>query len=330
MKYPKFLTNDSTIGITAPSAGIGKYSKEFDLSLENLKINGWKIIETPNVRTEGDVSSSAKERAEQFQDLYLDDYGKVDAIICATGGDFLTDMLPYIEDEYMRTDCKWVMGASDPTNLLYYMTTCYDIATMYGHNAGSFDAKKLYQSQQIAIEFLKGNIIPQESYNLYEKEREGRINGEYNLTEKVEWKSNKQEFEIEGRIIGGCLDCLRYLPGTKSDCTRWFTKKYKKDGFIWYFDIFSMSAEDVYLTLFQLKETGWFEYIKGVIVGRVLFPKNYTSMTYNKAFEKIFGNIPIIMDADIGHVAPKMTIINGSIAKITWKNNKGKIEQILR
>lgn len=330
MNYPKFLNSNSIIGITAPSQGVGKYNEEFDSSLENLKKNGWKIMETPNVRTEGDVSSSAQERAKQFQDLYLDKYGNVDAIICASGGDFLTDMLPYLEDEYMRNDKKWVMGASDPTNLLYFITTVLDTATLYGHNAGSFDAKNLYKSQEIAIEFLKGNILPQESYDLYEPDKDGRINGEYNLTKKVKWKSNKEKVDIEGRIIGGCLDCLRYLPGTKYDHTKKFIEKYKKDGIIWYFDIFSMTSEDVYLTLFQLKEAGWFENVKGVIVGRVLFPKGYTSMTYEKAFYETFKDIPVIIEADIGHVAPKMTIINGCIGHITYENQKGKIEQFLR
>ncbi|MBR3210320.1 MAG: LD-carboxypeptidase [Bacilli bacterium] len=326
MKYPKFLKEESTIGITAPSAGIGVYQEEFNQSLKNLKKNNWNLIETSNVRKEGDVSSPPKQRAKELYELF--DNQEVDAILCASGGDFLTDMLPYLQKERIKE--KWVMGASDPTNLLYYITTACDIATMYGHNAGGFDAEKLYTSQLNAFEFLKGNILPQESFPLYEKNKADRVNGNYALTEKVEWKSSEEEVDVTGRIIGGCIDCLRYLPGTKYDFTKEFINKYKNDGIIWYFDIFSMNTEDFYLTLFQLKEAGWFEHIKSIIVGRILFPSGFTSMTYEKALKETFPNIPIIMEADIGHVVPKMTIINGSIAHITYKKGKGKIEQFLQ
>ena len=55
MKYPKFLKEKSTIGITAPSAGVGDYQEAFDKSLETFKKNNWNIKETSNVRTTGDV-----------------------------------------------------------------------------------------------------------------------------------------------------------------------------------------------------------------------------------------------------------------------------------
>ena len=43
----------------------------------------------------------------------------------------------------------------------------------------------------------------------------------------------------------------------------------------------------------------------------------------------MFPELPIIFNADIGHIPPKMTIINGSIAHITCKNGKGAIIQHL-
>ena len=325
MIYPKFLKENSNIGITAPSAGI--YDNHcFDLSLEKFKNNKWNIIETDNVRVPKDVSSSSEERAKQFLELEKDD--KIDAIICATGGDFLTDILPFIDLDSIKE--KWVMGSSDPTNLLYLITTAKDIATIYGHNAGSFESKELFKSQEIALEFLKGNLVTQKSYDYYEINHDGRVDGNYNLEEKVEWKTINGPVDIKGRLIGGCIDSLRYLPGTKYDYTKNFLNRYKNDKIIWYFDIFNLTAEDFYLSLFQLKEAGWFENIEGVIVGRVLFPNSYTSMTYEKALKKIFKDIPIIMDADIGHVAPKMTLINGSIVEIKSNNGKGSIQTYLK
>lgn len=327
MKYPNFITNKSTIGITAPSAGVGKYCGDFDKSLNNIKKYCKNIIETANVRSDGEVSSPPEIRGKELQELF--ENKNVDMIMCASGGDFLTDMLPFINYKEIEKNPKWIMGASDPTNLLYTVTTMLDIATIYGHNAGSFDSDKLYESQIIALESLGGNVPIQNSYLKYEKNKENRENGNYNLDEDVKWSASNK-IDITGRLIGGCIDCLRFLPGTKYDKTKEFVEKYKEDGIIWFFDIFSMSAEDFYLTLFQLKEAGWFKNIKGIIVGRVMFPNNTTSMTYEKAVKLVLNNIPTVFDVDIGHVCPKMTLINGSIAHIMCENGKGSIEQFLK
>ena len=42
------------------------------------------------------------------------------------------------------------------------------------------------------------------------------------------------------------------------------------------------------------------------------------------------GDIPYIMDTDIGHTKPSMTLINGSYATIKYKDNKGSIEMRLK
>ena len=153
--------------------------------------------------------------------------------------------------------------------------------------------------------------------------------GTYNLTEDVYWENiNEENITIKGRIIGGCIDAIKNILGTKYDYTKEFIEKYKEDGIIWYFDIFSLTAEDFYLLLIQMKEAGWLDYLKGVIVGRVKYPNSFVEMTYQDALKKVL-DVPVIFNADIGHVAPKMTIINGSIATISSSNGKGTITQEL-
>ena len=43
------------------------------------------------------------------------------------------------------------------------------------------------------------------------------------------------EVEFSGRLLGGCLDTLITLAGTKYDKTREFAEKYKDDGIIFFF-----------------------------------------------------------------------------------------------
>ena len=79
-----------------------------------------------------------------------------------------------------------------------------------------------------------------------------------------------------------------------------------------------------------MREAGWFQYIRGMVIGRVAVPSCfYKDFSYQDALKNLFPDIPLIFNADIGHVPPKMTIINGSIAHIICKNGKGAITQTL-
>jgi len=82
----------------------------------------------------------------------------------------------------------------------------------------------------------------------------------------------------------------------------------------------------VYIIKWFVKIQLNFKYTKGVIVGRVKYPGGFTELTYQEALKKSLGNIPIIFNADIGHVVPKMTIINGCVAHIISKNGQGTIK----
>jgi len=324
MRYPKYLnTTNSKIGITAMSAGVGKYIDEYKKSISNLEKNGFSIIETGNVRNQGNPSSDGQTRAKELDRLVLDE--DVDFILNASGGDFLPEMLPYVNFENINNNPKYIMGSSDATGILYIVTTALDIATIYGFNAASFDQEKLHISQLNSFEIMKGNLIEQNSFDKYQVEKDEN-NLSYNLTENIYWENLNGEVDIKGRLIGGCIDCIRNIIGTKYDKTKDFIERYKDDGIIWYFDNFALTTEDFYLTLLQFKEAGWFKYTKGVIVGRVKYPGGFTELTYQEALKKSLGNIPIIFNADIGHVVPKMTIINGCVAHIISKNGQGTIK----
>ncbi len=324
MKYPKFLKDNDTIGVVAMSAGVGNSVEEFDKSINNIKSFGFNVVETNCVRTPSYVSASGEVRAEELDSLICNK--DIDMVMCACGGDFGIEMMPHVKDSSIEENVKWYAGASDPTSFLYYVTTKFDIATLYGFNAGSFDTDKLHDSQVKFLDMLKGNISVQESYDLYETDKKSR-NGCYALDEKVMWKSNYNEVKFSGRLIGGCIDVLREMIGTKYDYTKEFLDKYKDDGIVWYFDNFALGKEDFYRTLFQMKNCGWLDNTVGVIVGRVMYPSGYfDDFSYEEGLKRIFGEVPYIYEADVGHVCPKMTMINGAKVEIDYKDNKGKIK----
>jgi muramoyltetrapeptide carboxypeptidase LdcA involved in peptidoglycan recycling len=73
-----------------------------------------------------------------------------------------------------------------------------------------------------------------------------------------------------------------------------------------------MGSVDTYLTLLQMKNMGYFKYTDTFIFGSVLFPKIECGIDYANFYKKALGDANIIVDANIGHVEPKFTILNGS------------------
>ena len=337
MIYPKFIKEQGTIGVTAPSRGI---TNELDLkrlesAIKNINEKGFNVIETENVRTDNlGRSSSKEERAKQLESLFLDK--EVDAIISASGGDFLMEMIPYLNYEVIKNNPKWFQGYSDPTWLTYTITTNLDIATIYSNNFKSFGMKPWHKSLETNIKILKGDLINQKSFEKYELYKKNQETGleDYNLTEKVKWKiiTGEKEVAIKGRMIGGCLDVINEIYGTNYDKTQEFLEKYQNDGIIWYLENYSLTSEDLTRVLWKLNDKGYFKYTKGIIFGRSL---NYQSF-YNLSFEETIKSslkdlkVPIITEADFGHLSPRMTIINGAIAEIKVKNDQGEISFILK
>lgn len=319
MIYPEFIKEGSTIGICAPSAGVGKKLESFDISLNTLHENGWKTKETENVRIFNERGGTPEERAAELKSLFEDD--EVDMIMAAAGGDFLFEMLEHTDFEVMKNHPKWMMGASDPTGLLFPYTLLCDVATLYGMNAGSYDIFPFPQYVEENLELLKGNIPTYHSSKMHMSKPKFMVD-EITYDAETVYGSNVQELHVSGRCIGGCIDCMKDLIGTPLVPMKEFTEKYKEDGQIFYFDNFAMSAENFYRTLLQMKLAGWFTYAKAVILGRVLLPSSETGMSYHDAMEKALGDIPWIDEADIGHTLPSMTMINGAVLHLDYKDGE--------
>ena len=95
MIYPKWLEPGDTIGVTAPSAGIREEKLEnFDVSMNHLRENGYNVQETASVRSGLIASAPGEVRGREFMELVEND--EIDMIYCAAGGEFLIEMLPYL------------------------------------------------------------------------------------------------------------------------------------------------------------------------------------------------------------------------------------------
>ena len=337
MIYPKFLEKNDCIGVPAPSDAASDDLKmnKYKHSIKYFEDNGYKLKLSSNLnKSKRARSASAKERGEEINKMFKDN--NVDFLICASGGEFLVECLPYVDFDIIKNNPKFIAGFSDPTGILFPITTKLDIATIYGSNFGSFGEETFYKCHYDFLDIIKGNLKELDSYDKYENERNEKITGleGLNLTEKVEWKSlNNKDVNVSGRIIGGCLDLISELVGTKYDGMKDFNEKYKDDGIIWYFDNCELSMEEVIRTLWKMNEFDYFKYTKAVIFGRFGVESSYIGYDVKTCLEDSIissFNIPIIYDADVSHKSPSLPIINGSIANVKYKNGKAKIMYTLQ
>lgn len=340
MIFPRYIKRGDCIGITAVSDGVSDEldKKRFYNGKNKLLEKGYKVKFTDNVFmvSEKGKSSPAYIRGKEFNSL-LDDKD-VSMIISAKGGNFLNEMLEYVDFEKILANPKWFQGYSDNTGLIHTLTTKYDIASVYAGNFGDFGMEVWHKSIENNIKILEGENVIQKTFDKYQDGFCDRITGleGYNEDNEVRLKLDSytskktNNVSFTGRLIGGCLDVLVFLQGTKYDNTFEFIEKYKNDGIIWYLESFDISAENLMMFLWKLSEIGWFKYTKGFLFGRPLFYKDYTNTPYEEAVMYGIGkyDVPVIFDCNFGHKPPRHTIINGALARINYSESKGSIEYL--
>lgn len=248
---------------------------------------------------------------------------------------------------------KWYMGYSDNTNYTFLLNVLCDTASIYAPCAGDFGMNPWHESIEDAYNLLTGKTLTFQNYDgwEYEEEIEEQMRpdqyGEYIIDSSIEeymlapYEINKPYKQLlykgreevdglnfSGRLIGGCLDCLQILTGTVFDKVEEYLEKYKNDGFVWFIESCDLNVMSVRRALWQLDNAGWFKYVKGFIIGR---PRKiydeFDGFGMHDAITEMLGKfgVPIVMDADIGHRAPMIPIMSGSIGQISAQGNKLEI-----
>ena len=292
---------------------------------------------------------------------------RADVVITCGGGELMCEVVPFIDFEKIASsEPKWYMGYSDNTNYTFLSTVLADTAAIYGPCAPAFGREPWHESMEDAMKLLTGEKTEFSSYALWEKEEfsaedeTGSALLSYNVTEKAKYyyylpKEEGNEYSgkllscdeltndisvpeelrsglnISGRLLGGCVDILSLHVGTRTDKVAEFLEKYKDDGFIWFLECCDLDPLSMRRAFWQMREAGWFKYVKGFMIGRPLhFGEEALGVNQYNAVTDILGGLgaPIIMDLDIGHVPPMMPMVSGSLAEVKASGNKINVKYI--
>ena len=347
MRYPKFLPKNGTVGFVAPSFGcnIEPYHTAFLSALDRLEALGYHIDLGPNC-FEGcgiGISNTPEKCGSELTEYYC--RGENNILISCGGGELMCEILDHVDfDRVAQAEPKWYMGYSDNTNFTFLLTTLCDVASIYGPCAGALGMQPLHPAVQDALDVLRGKKNTVKSYGYWEKKDEAHQAAPeepeedplapYNTTEPLVLHSfPRKNMSFSGRLIGGCMDCLVNFLGTCYDNVNEFIDRYQDDGILWFLEACDLNVMAIRRALWQMKHAGWFEHCSGFLIGRPLcFGQELMGLDQYSAVVDVLGEfgVPIVMDADIGHLPPQMPLICGSYATAKVRGNHLTVEMELR
>lgn len=343
MRYSKPLPPGGSIGFLAPSFGCATepYKTAFLNAQRKFRKDGYRLSLGANCYVaEGvGISNTPESCGAEVMEMFASD---ADVLVSCGGGELMCEVLPFVDFERLKAmEPKWFMGYSDNTNLTFLLATLADTASVYGPCAASFGMEPPHQFLKDSLEVLTGKRKSVKGYGMWEKESlkdEEHPLVALNLTEPLSIRSflGKKELSepvsFRGRLIGGCMDCLTSLAGTRFDKTVSFLERYREDGFIWFLEACDLNVFAIRRAMWQMEEAGWFQYTKGFLIGRPGNGEPLMNLDAYTAVLEVAGRkkVPVIMDVDLGHKPPMMPLVVGSVAEVCAAGNDIAIDMQFR
>lgn len=328
-----------TIAIVSLSSGIlgeDLVRHELDIGTERLRRWGLKVKFMPHALKGLDyVQKHPEARAADLLQAFRDP--EADMILCAIGGDDTYRLLPYLfEHGELRAAVteKIFLGFSD-TTINHLMLHKAGLNTFYG------------QAFLPDVCELRGDMLPYTKKYFEELVMTGGIR---EITPSDTWYEERTAFGPEqigtapvshpdrgfellqgspvfsGKILGGCIDTMydifngdRYgdMPEL---CARYGLFPSREDwrGRILLLESSEekMSPEKYRRALLALKETGVFDVVSGVLVGKPM--DEVYEAEYKKQLIDVIGDpaLPIVCNVNIGHALPRCIIPFGAEALV--------------
>lgn len=357
VRRPEKIVAGDTIGITAPSFGavIEPYSLLYPIAVTNIRNRGYRIAEGSTVhKSDGlGISTNPKVCAAELVDFYKRE--DIKAIISCGGGELMNETINNIDfDELKGCRPKWFVGYSDNTNFIFPLVTISGVQAVYGPCIGGY-AKVFEETEEYTFDILEGNRSSFDGLKRFvdpilemEDGQDESAQGElgqtvytdemlrapyaynadrelvcYDCSGGIAQKSSDKEYVMQGMLLGGCLDILVNLCGTRFDRMKEFTQE--NQDIIWVLEACDLSPMSIRRSIWNLREAGWFKGAKGFIIGRPenAWKQDMMGVNQYNAVTDILSTlgVPIIMDAEIGHVDPMLPVVMGAKARVRVHSN---------
>lgn len=294
---PKPLIKGDLIGVAAVSGPVNTSNLEKGINFFHKL--GLKIKFGSNIYNQLEyLAGSDRERSDGLNNLISDP--DVKGIFFARGGYGSMRILPQIDYQAIRTQPKILMGMSDLTAVSMAVHRHCSLVTLAGPMlAGQISEVLDRDSEDFMIRAL---TEPLEGFDMM-----GEFSPELNILRTGKTK---------GYLLGGCLSVLVSLLGTPY-CPNFL------DSVLFLEDV-NEPAYKIDRMLTQMKLTGIFESIRGVIIGHFSGNESDASKAVAERIVMEYTEsrqIPVISNYPHGHALPNITLPVGALVEFEASGN---------
>ncbi len=330
IRYPAPLRPGDRIGVTSPSAGLGREMRpRLEFCIKYLRDLGYDVVVGDCMDGSGVTSAPASARAAELTAMLVDP--AIRAVVPPWGGELAIDLLPLLDfDAISAAEPTWLVGYSDLTTVMVPLTLRTGIATLHGSNL--MDTP--YAVPQPLLPWLAAATAPAGS-ELWQGAaaayRTGRHDHyafhpqvqEMTLNTPGWWKllgvQDRAAVEVcaTGRMIGGCLETVSMLPGSPYGDVADFAARHATEGLLVYVEVAEADAVTAARMLHHLRLAGWFDRANAVLVGRAAGLSS-GHFSQHDALVHALGDlsVPVVYDVDLGHIPPQLAIVNGALGTV--------------
>ncbi len=338
IRFPAPLRPGDLIGVTAPSSGVGRRERaRLDFCVQDLRERGYRV-RLGDCLGEGDgvVSAPARARADELTALLTDP--EVRAVVPPWGGELAIDLLHLLDVDALAADPTWLVGYSDTSTLTSALTVATGLATL--HAPGLMDTP--FAAPPPLLHWLdlagapSGAVLRQGaaafSQRAWPDFHAGPGVRTWRLDEPAAWKRLDSDvpFTASGRLLGGCVETVCHLTGSRFGDVPRFVQDHAPEGVVVHLEVAESGALDVCRMLHGLRLAGWFDAATCVLLGRTAAPAS-GSFTQLDAVRSALGSleVPVLLDVDLGHVPPQLSLVDGALAAVAWEPGGGSVTQTL-
>jgi muramoyltetrapeptide carboxypeptidase len=297
---PPYLKIGDTVAIVAPSGVLNGRDKEIKQAKELLKNWGLNVVVGAHVFNKANhFAGTDNERAEDFQKAL--DNPSIKAIWCARGGYGTVRMIDKLDYTKYKENPKWVIGYSDIT-AIHNQLNIEGSESIHAMMCTSLtdDLSKIEES----LETFK--------CALFGKPLNYTINGSlYNKTGSV-----------TAPLVGGNLTLLHTMLGSKTSIDT--------SGKILFIEEIGEYKYHIDRMLQSLKRAGYFENLKGLIVGDMSKMRKNTT-PWGTSIEQLILDVvaeydfPVLFGFPAGHEDDNRALILGRTIQLTVGKDKSTV-----
>jgi muramoyltetrapeptide carboxypeptidase len=322
VRYPPALSAGDQISVPAPSMGVpAVLHARLDRAADDLRALGYTVDIGEFARRNGLVPAPAAARRTELTAAFA---GQARAILPPWGGELAIELIENLDWQTLAANPTWFVGWSDISTLLLPLTITTGVATLHGANL-------MDEPWELPTEFTRWTDVaglPEGSSFTQQAAPRRRSrpwgdwadepltrDGAYETATRWRALGDAETVRMRGRLIGGCLETVSLLAGSRFGDVSGFAERHAPEGVIVYLEAAEADAITVLRLLWSLRLAGWFTHATGILIGRTEAP-GVPGLTQLDAVESALGDlgIPVIVDFDIGHQPPQLPLVNGALA----------------